>query len=165
MSARADRVVLDNAFLSTLQEAQALERILMLWPGRWVIPLEVIDEAEAWRLHGALVIALLRRLQTVGTIEITAFDPRIEGALFTQLSRTLGQGESAVIAIAYHRGYAAALDDRRARRACDNLKPPVPWLPTEGVLSSAVADGLLSRVEAETIWRATGISDPKRSIQ
>jgi len=104
MSVRADRVVLDNTFLSTLQAAQALEWVLGLWPGWWIAPLDVIDEAAAWRSHGARVTALLHRLETAGTVEIAAFDPRIEGALFARLSRTLGQGESAVIAIAYHRG-------------------------------------------------------------
>jgi len=42
--------------------------------------------------------------------------------------------------------------------------PLVPWLSTEGILSSAVADGLLSRSEAEAIWQATGITDSKRGI-
>ena len=71
---------------------------------------------------------------------------------------------TAVIAIASHRNLMAALDDRRARRACDRLSPPVRWVATEGIQSYAVADGRLSRAEAETIWRATGILDPRRMV-
>ena len=141
-----------------------LARVLELWPGRWLVPLEVIGEAARWKAHGASVTLILRQLDAQRALEITAVDPRIEGPLFVQLTRTLGQGESAVIAIAANRGRIAALDDRRARRACDRLSPAVPWVATEGILGYAVAEGLLTRAEAEMIWTATGILDPQRFV-
>jgi predicted nucleic acid-binding protein len=164
MSSPSSRIVLDNTVISSFQEARVLTRILELWPGRWLVPVDVIGEAGRWRAHGASVTLTLNQLDARRVIEITAIDPRVEGQVFAQLSRTLGQGESAVIAIAAHRGFMAALDDRRARRACDRLMPPVPWVPTEGILGFAVADGHLTRPEAEAIWLATGITDPRRSI-
>lgn len=164
MSTLLFRIVLDNTVISSFQTAGALTRVLELWPGRWLIPVEVVGEAARWKAHGASVTLILNQLDARRVIEITAIDPRVEGALFVQLTRTLGQGESAVIAIAAHRQLMAALDDRRARRACDRLAPAVPWVPTEGILGYAVADGHLTRAEAEAIWKATGILDPRRSV-
>ncbi|MHB1319572.1 MAG: hypothetical protein ACYCYF_13230, partial [Anaerolineae bacterium] len=84
--------------------------------------------------------------------------------LYERLSRTFGQGESATIAIADRMGLSAALDDRAAQRACDRLNPPVMWLATEEILSIAVREGLMSRVQAEAIWLATDVRDPSRQI-
>lgn len=164
MSTSSNRIVVDNTVISSLHDARALAQVLELWPGRWLIPLEVEGEAAAWRAHGATVRAILQDLHVRAVVEITAVEPRVEGSLFVQMTRTLGQGESAVIAIAAHRRFTAALDDRRARRACDRLTPKVPWIATEGILGLAVADGLLTRAEAQAIWRATGIVDPRRSV-
>ena len=158
------RLVLDNATISTLHEASVLSSVLEYWPGRWLLPLEVLGEAAAWKAHGAYVNAALRQLDARRVVEITALVPIREGLLFAQLQRRLGQGESAAIAIAYHRGFRVCLDDRRARRACDQLTPPVPWLSTEAIIGEAVRDGFLTRPEAEAIWQATGIRDPNRSI-
>jgi predicted nucleic acid-binding protein len=157
-------IVLDNTVISSLEEAGALAQMLNLWPGRFVVPVEVRGEAGNWKLRGASVTLTLDSLAAQKVISITSIDPRKEGSLFSQLTRRLGQGESAVIAIASVRHMTAALDDRRARRACNQLAPPVPWVPTEGLLGLAVADGLLTRAEAESIWLATGISDPNRSV-
>jgi predicted nucleic acid-binding protein len=164
MSALPFRIVVDNTVISTLQEANVLARVLGFWPGRWLIPIEVQGEAAAWKAHGASVTATLSYLSAQRIVEVTAVNPQIEGPVFAQLTRTLGQGESAVIAIAAHRRFMAALDDRRARRACDRLSPPVPWIPAEGILGYAVADGHLSRADAQAFWQATGILDPRRGI-
>jgi predicted nucleic acid-binding protein len=159
------RIVLDNTVVSALQQAGALANVLSYWPGCWLVPDEVAGEAAAWKAHGAAVTAALQRLSAARVVESTAVEPRSEGRLFAELTRRLGQGESAAIAIAYHRQLAVAVDDRQAQRACERLTPPVPWLSTEGVLGRAIRDGHLTRAEAEAIWRATGILDPNRSIR
>lgn len=164
MSALPFRIVLDNTVISSFQEAQALTRVLELRPGHWLVPVEVVGEAARWKAHGASVTQTLNELDARRVVEITSVDPRVEGPLFLQLTRTLGQGESAVIAIAANRSFIAALDDRRAKRACERLFPAVPWVATEDILGFAVADGLLTRIEAEMIWKATGILDPRRFV-
>ena len=164
MSPLPSRLVLDNTVVSSLQEAGALSSVLEYWPGQWLVPLEVLGEARAWKQHGASVTAMLQHLNAQRVIEMTAIVPQVEGQLFAQLQRNLGQGESAAIAIAFHRKLGVCLDDRRARRACDRLTPPGPWLSTEEILGQAVRDGFLTRAEAEAIWRATGIRDPNRGI-
>jgi predicted nucleic acid-binding protein len=164
MSGSWHGIVLDNTVISSLEEAGALVQILGLWLGRFVVPLEVRGEAANWKARSASAIATLDDLRARSAIEITSLDPRREGPLFAQLTRTLGQGESAVIAIASHRQLMAALDDRRAQRACERLSPSVPWTSTEGLLGMAVADALLTRAEAAAIWQATGVLDPNRGV-
>lgn len=158
-------VVLDNTVISSLHLAGALSRVLALWHGKWIVPLHVRDEAAAWKSHGPGVVAILNALHSQDTVEYSTPEPGPEGALFVQLQRTLGQGESAAIALAYHRSFAVVTDDRQARRSCEVLNPPVPTLATEQLLSVAIEDRLLTITEAQTIWAATGIRDPNRSLK
>lgn len=129
-----------------------------------MVPLQVRDEAGAWPLQGAFVTGILDGLEHRGCLEYAAIEPLIEGPLYTRLHRTLGQGEAAAIAIAFHRRGVVAVDDRQARKACDALVPRVPWVATEQMLSYAVADGKMARAEVEAIWAATKINDPKRFV-
>ncbi len=164
MSPLSSRVVLDNTVIPTLYVANALSEVLRLWPGQWIVPLQVRDEAAAWKAHGADVVTALEHLRSRGTIEYASPEPGPEGRLFAQLQRTRGEGESAAIAIAYVRGFAVATDDRRARRSCQGLKPPVLTIATEALLDIAVTDGLLAESQARAIWASTGIADPNRGV-
>lgn len=164
MSPLPARLTVDNSVISALQEAGALGRVLEFWPGAWVIPESIRDEARAWKTHGSAVLRILDDLSARGIVEITSVDPRREGPLLRRLPRALGQGEAAAIAIAFHRGYGIAIDDRRARLACEALDPPVRWISTESILAIAMSDGFLTRDDARSIWTATGIIDPRRSF-
>ena len=158
------RIVLDNSVISALREAESLSRVLGFWPGRWIVPLQVRDEAAAWKVQGPAVVAILDSLAEDSVVEFASVEPLPEGPAFVRLQRTLGQGESAAIAIAFHRELWVAIDDRRARRACDELSPKVPWIATEGLLGLAVTGGFLTRSQAELVWAATKIRDPRRRI-
>lgn len=164
MSSLLDRVVLDNTVISSLHVAGVLAHILRLWEGNWIIPLQVRDEAAAWRAHGTNVVTILSNLHALGVLVYVSPEPGPEATLFAQLTRTRGQGESAAIAIAYFRQAIVATDDRRAKRSCEILIPPVPTLATEDLLRIAVADGLLSAGQARAIWSATGILDSNRGV-
>ena len=165
MSPLPSRVLLDNTVVSSLHVAAALRELLELWEGRWIVPLLVRNEAAAWTTHGARVVSLLDSLHHRGVLSYASPEPGPEGALFAELSRTRGQGESAAIAIAFYRQAAVATDDRLARRSCELLNPPVATLSTEKLLTIAVADGLLAAARAREIWSLTGIRDPSRDIQ
>lgn len=158
------RVLLDNSVISALHEAESLSRVLRFWPARWIVPYQVRDEAGAWKTQGSRVVAILDALAQESVLDLASVEPLTEGPVFARLQRALGQGESAAIAIAFHRGSWVATDDRRARRACDELSPTVPWIATEGLLGLAVTDGFLARSEAELVWTATKIRDPQRRI-
>ncbi len=158
------RIVLDNSVISAFHEAESLSRVLGFWPGRWIVPLQVRDEAAAWKVQGPAVVAILDSLAEDSVVEFASVEPLLEGPAFVRLQRTLGQGESATIAIAFHRKLWVAIDDRRARRECDELSPKVPWIATEGLLGLAVTGGFLTRSQAELVWAATNIRDPQRRI-
>ena len=138
--------------------------VLGFWPGRWIVPLQVKDEAAAWKVQGPRVVAILNSLAEESVVEFASVEPLVEGPVFVRLQHTLGQGESAAIAIAFHRKLWVAIDDRRARRACDELSPRVPWIATEGLLGLAVTDGFLTKPEADLVCAATKILDPQRRI-
>jgi len=157
-------VVLDTTVISSLHLADALSQVLGLWQSQWIVPLQVREESAAWKPSGPGLVTLLDTPRARGTIEYASPNPGREGALFAQLQRTRGQGESAAIAIAYVRGFVVATDDRRAKRSCEGLSPPVAVLATEDLLTIAVRDGALTRSEAERVWIATGIQDPHRRI-
>jgi predicted nucleic acid-binding protein len=163
--ARPGRIALDNTVISSLQIAGHLARVLELFERTWLVPLQVRDEAIAWKAQGPYVRITLERLESRGLVEFATPEPGPEAALFAQLTRTRGQGESAAIAIAYHRGAAVATDDYQARQSCLGLIPAVLTLATEDVLSMAVREGLLSLDDAQAIWVATGIRDPRRGIR
>jgi predicted nucleic acid-binding protein len=157
-------IVLDNTVVSNLHRAGALSRVLEFWPGQWLVPWQVRDEAAGWPTEGSRVASALEDLRERRVIDFAALEPRVEGSLFARLTRTLGQGEAATVAIAYHRHYVVALNDYPAQRACNRLAPPVPWVVTEVLLQCAVAEGHLILDEARAIWTAVGIRDPKRQI-
>lgn len=157
-------LVLDNSVVSNLHRAGALGRVLAFWSGRWLVPLQVKDEAAAWPSEGQSVLRSLEDLRERRVLDFVVLDPRGEGALFARLTRTLGQGEAASITIAYHRHYGVSLDDYPARRACDRLVPPLSSIMTEGLLRCAVVEGYLALDEARAIWEAIGISDPRRQV-
>jgi predicted nucleic acid-binding protein len=153
-------IVLDNT-VSSLQDARALERILRMGSA-WVLPLQVRDEAQAWPAHGAMLVRILDALAADGVISYATPEPGVEGALFATVRRTRGLGESASIAIAHNRKLTVATDDRRARRSCEDLNPPVQVLATEDILAIAVGEGILPAHDAREIWDAMGIIDPAR---
>lgn len=156
--------VLDNTVISTLHIAGALANVLSLWQGRWLVPQEVKREAARWKAEGRNVTLILDDLSSRRVIRYTEIDPQKEGRLFAVLSRTLGEGESASIAIAHSRGLTAGLDDRAAQNACSRLNPPVSWIATEDILTCAVVESHLSLSEATAVWVATGIKDPRRGV-
>jgi predicted nucleic acid-binding protein len=165
LSPLRSEIVLDNTVISSLYVAGALTQILEVRAGRWVVPLQVRDEAAAWHARGTGVLFHLNSLDARGVVVFVSPAPGPEGALFAALTRTRGRGESAAIAIAHSRGLVVATDDRQARRSCAGLNPPVPTLSTEGLLSRIVIEGLIAETTARAIWTATGIRDPNRGIR
>ncbi len=143
MSPLPARVVLDNDVISNLHKADSLGRILRLWPGFFVITQQVYDEARNWKEESYWLIPVLDSLEAkgyLGRVHMT----REELGTFAALRATRGVGESASIAVAYHRGFIVATDDLRARKSCASLTPPVPVIGTEDLLRFAIRDSYIS---------------------
>lgn len=157
-------VVLDTDVISNFQTAGELERLLSVSTGRFAVAGEAIREIEQWPGEGQKARAILDHAVDSGML-VGVHLERSEFDSYVRLRKRLGSGEAASIAIAAHRGYAVATDDRVARRLCRKQNPPVKVYMTEDLLESAVADGHLSRDEARQIWQRTGIADPRRGVR
>ena len=84
---------------------------------------------------------------------VTALD---ELQIFAQLAATnrLGPGECASIAAAFARGFALAIDDKRALKEALARRPSLRILNTQTLMVEFIHDGLLDVTEADRIKRA-----------
>lgn len=149
-------VILDNDVISRLYSAEALRRVLEIWPkGSFYVTERVIDEAGNWVGEGNQLVAILKDLEKMGVIQVTDIDDSSEKELsaFTllRLGKRLGSGESASIAIAYNRGFDVATDDRMAREVCRDSYPSINIFGTGDLLNMAVRDGILTQREVNSI--------------
>ncbi len=88
-----------------------------------------------------------------------------ERQLYAAISISLGDGESSCLALAAHRGYVFACDDRLARNEATRLE--VPLTGTVGILNKAVRIGVVGLKEANAILRKmvkAGFYAPVKSI-
>ncbi len=157
-------ILLDTDVISNLHTSGELGRLLRCFKGEVAVTAEVLWEISQWPEEGAAASAILKHAIQSQVLEEKLLNAR-EFKLYSQLRTRLGPGEAAAISIAAHRGYRVATDDRAARRQCERQNPRVEVVHTEDLLGIAEAKGHLSRVEAEDIWKRTGIRDPNRGIR
>ncbi len=74
-----------------------------------------------------------------------------ENAQFRQLVRHLGKGEASCLAVAFHRNYKIATDDRDARQWAIQLT--IPHTGTLGILATLVKQGVMTLDEGNTWLR------------
>lgn len=156
MSPFTKPVILDNDVISRLYSVGSLCRTLEVWPKRsFYITQQVIVEAGRWRAKGADLVALLEDLIANENLVSISIDDSSEEEIWTYaellLQNKLGQGESASIAIASHRGFDIATDDEIAGEVCKAICPSVSIFGTGNLLNMAVRDSLISREEADSI--------------
>mgnify|MGYP001603964724 CR=1 FL=1 len=159
MSPFSKLVILDNNCISNFYLAGSLESVLILWPFKvFVVPQRVVKEAGNWREHGEAVCRILHSLSAKGIIEIVAINEESEEetgayALLRLNAWSLGQGESESIAMASHRGYIVATDDRLATECCRKIFPSVEVVTTGDILKMGKSDGLLKESQIEKMWK------------
>ncbi len=118
-------------------------------PGyRFVVPEHVTDEVQqddqARRLAKAMADDVL------APTAITDLD---EMALYAELHRTLGQGESACLAIAVHRGFSIASDEKKAfRRTAIKKIGEQRLMRTQDLIVMAIREGLVTVAQADQ-WK------------
>ena len=112
---------------------------------RFVVPEHVVEEITDPVQKGALVTALNNNyLEQVVITEIE----EMEG--YVELHQTLGQGESACLAIAEHRGYLVSSDEKRAfRRIALERIGRHRLLTTPDLIVRAIQAGLATVAEAD----------------
>lgn len=84
--------------------------------------------------------------------EISVTDPE-EVELFAQFAgmASFGYGECACIAVAIHRGYTLALDDKKAMKQARCACPTINILTTQDLVVSMITMGLLDIAEADAL--------------
>ena len=88
-----------------------------------------------------------------GTISVTSVTTPEELQLFGTLFTTgrLGAGECSAVALAVHRGYILAIDDRVAIRHAHRADAALRILSTQDLMVSMIREGLLEIEEADRI--------------
>jgi len=150
-------LVLDNDVISRLYNVGALHRALEVWPRlSFRVTDYVVEEARQWPVKGKTLVGLLENLEAEEILTFISIDESSKEEISTYatllLGNRLGQGESASLAIAYHRGFDIATDDRVAIDMCKAKYPSNSVFNTGALLNMAVQDGLMTRIEVDAIW-------------
>jgi Predicted nucleic acid-binding protein, contains PIN domain len=103
---------------------------------------EVTDVAQAEQLRACVAD---------GGLENTEVTDMEELALFAELTKVLGSGEAAAVAVAFHRNLAIATDDRRSLTEVRRRLGSGRALTTPGILVGCIRAGSLSVEEADVI--------------
>lgn len=152
-------IVLDNDVVCVLFLAGVLVRLLSLWPhGSFFITEQVRGEANEWPSRGTELITIIDQLEAQGIIKTITIDDSSEDEIIAYsilcLTKKIGNGESASIAIAQNRGYDVATNDGDAREYCHELYPTVRTWGSGALLNWAITDGLISVDEGTKIREA-----------
>ena len=79
MSPFANLIILDNTCINIFYLAGKLEKMLTLWPFHvFVVPGRVVNEAQAWPIHGDNVIRILMKLREQNMIDIVSINEESE---------------------------------------------------------------------------------------
>jgi predicted nucleic acid-binding protein len=138
-------VVVDTNILINLMHVDRVGILSGLHQFRFVITEEIAREIvwpeEREQLRNALAGGVLR-------IEPTSDLPVI--TLFAELRQMMGAGEAAALALASHKGWIIASDERKAfHREALNRLGPRRLLTTPGIFVLAIRSGLLTIEEAD----------------
>ncbi|HAA04631.1 MAG TPA: hypothetical protein DCE18_14895 [Syntrophobacteraceae bacterium] len=141
-------VLMDANVLINLIHIGQLDLLGRLPGLRFVVPDHVMVEITEMGQAEALRLAVEAKVLEPTTI--TSLD---EMTIYAELHRTLGQGESACLAIAIHRSHSVASDEKRAfRRAAVKKIGEARILTTERLLLLAIRAGLASIAQADQ-WK------------
>ncbi|MBK1724157.1 hypothetical protein [Thiocystis violacea] len=103
------------------------------------------------RLENALQQGILEEVSVTQADEVETF------AHWTSLKR-FGYGECSCIAVALHRDYTLAMDDKRAIKQAQASCPSIHIITTQALIVSMIREHLLTVDEADTIkseWAST----------
>ncbi len=134
-----ETVILDSSVVVNLNATGYADRILLSLPGNVLIPNAVIGELERGTLAGYTDATDLRELLDQKIVQKlplskpaqTEFVALVSGATVG----SLGDGEAATIASAHTTGAWAVIDERKARRICQERYGSINLASTVDVLS------------------------------
>jgi len=148
-------VIFDTMVISNFAKAGQLDLLRTLYPQNACCSGFVVAEVLRGFQQGHSDLEALIQLLADGWPRQEDLVTQAERRLYARISVSLGDGESSCLALAAHRGYVFACDDRLARSEAVRLS--IPLTGTVGILIKAV------RTDAIDLKRANAIL--KRMIQ
>lgn len=141
-------IVLDANVVINLAHINRLD-LLGSFPGlTFVVPKEVVNE-----ITDPLQAQILNTAITEGHLAVTELTDITEIEHYAELSRTLGKGESACLAVAHSRDCSLASDEKRLfrRTATGKIGESRIWT-TPDIILHAIKSGLATVEEADQ-WK------------
>lgn len=145
-------LIFDTNVLSNFARAGQLELLRKLYPENACCSGFVVSEILRGLRMGHADLETLAESAIAGWPRQEELRTGAERQLYATLSTSLGDGESSCLALAVHRGYIFACDDRLARNEATRLG--VKLTGTIGILIKAVRLDLLTVKQANAILRA-----------
>ena len=110
----------------------------------------VITEQVAGEIEWPLEQEQVQKLLATGSLRIEATSDLPVVTLFAELRQQMGAGEAAALALAWHKGWAVASDEKRAfRREAISRLGQHRILTTPGIYVLAIRSGLLTIEQAD----------------
>ena len=151
-------IVADTSAIINLNATGRAEEIFALFSSPPVVTESVRFELQAGRIRGHQDIVGLETLVRRGACRIVEIGrgAAIQRSLVEgRAGDTLGDGEAATVAYAAAYGQAAMMDDKKARRICEDRFPAIPVVATvELLLHPAVKSALGEDGQADAIVAA-----------
>lgn len=125
-------ILLDTCCLLNLYATGRMAEILNALPERFAVVDHVVTESLYIRRSGepddedGTEQVALQPLIDAGLLEVLHVETDDEAASFVAFAAELDDGEAMTCALALHRNAIVATDDRKARRICSSLTPPLP---------------------------------------
>lgn len=158
-------VVFDACVLSNFALGGAMGVLEKLYGGRAFVPEFVVVEVLRGVQSGNAALAAVPEATKGGWLKEAGPMSREEKELFETLSRSLGLGEAAGLALAAKRGWLFASDDRLARTEAARLG--IRLTGTVGLLAKAVRSGVCDLGAADACLGKmieAGFYSPVRSV-
>lgn len=152
-------LVLDASVVINLNASKRATEIITASACKMVVTTNAIDELESGMRNGHDDVKLLRELMGKGLISPVAlgedsfdvYEALIDGAALS----TLDDGEAATIAYANAIDGIAVIDEKKARRICNESFPGLQLLSSVDLLLDTVALGALGHdAQSESIYKA-----------
>jgi len=147
-------VICDTNVLINLAIADALALLARVPDTRFVVCAEVLEELKD-PTHSAAVQSVI----SDGTVSVVAFETTYELASYVELRRIMGQGEAAALALAEHRGFAIASDEKRVfRREATERLGADRIVTTADLFVAAIRAGGMTIEDADAALRVLAVN-------
>lgn len=142
-------VITDTSVLINFLVLDKVHLFSALADSRFLVTDHVRDEVTD---HYPEQLNRLNRAIASKVIEEISVTDLVEVELFAELTVTgLGVGECSAIAVAAHRNYSLAIDDKTARKRVAKRFPAMPILTTESLVILLIKENVLSVSEADVM--------------